>query len=147
MNVRFEDETGREWAIDRTGRVGPPVVTLCGSMRFWPLMVQVAAAETRAGRIVLAPFVIVAPAEQDDAVGRLVKAQLDELHRAKIAMSGRVLVVTDPTGYWGESTRNEIRYALSRGLPVHISTVDRVTGTITESDPVVSAWLPREVGS
>ena len=24
--------------VDRPGWVGPPVVTLCGSMRFWPLM-------------------------------------------------------------------------------------------------------------
>ena len=56
------------------------------------------------------------------------KVGLDALHRAKIAMSSSVTVVTDQTGYWGASTRSEIDYALSLGLPVHVCAVDRVTG-------------------
>ncbi|WP_219419612.1 hypothetical protein [Pseudonocardia nigra] len=128
MDIRPEnsddeiDDDGQDSAADRPGWVGPPVVTLCGSIRFWPLMVQVAAAETAAGAIVLAPFVIVPPDEQNtecgDAAGRALKVRLDALHRAKIAMSSSVLVVTDDSGYWGESTSAEIAYAQSLGIPV-----------------------------
>ncbi len=123
----------------------PRVVTLCGSMRFWPLMVAVAAAETLAGHVVLAPFVVVTPDEQDSAA----KTALDELHRRKIAMSSLVLVVTDQSGYYGASTRSEIGYALSLNLPVRVRTVDRVTGEQLTSEWVstpgragVPAWTP-----
>ncbi|WP_219420430.1 hypothetical protein [Pseudonocardia nigra] len=143
----IDDEDATEvlpWATDRPGWVGPPVVTLCGSMRFWPLMVQVAAAETAAGAIVLAPFVIVPPDEQNtecgDAAGRALKVRLDALHRAKIAMSSSVLVVTDRTGYWGESTRGEIGYALGLGVPVRVREVDRVTGVQTTHGPLSGSW-------
>ena len=120
------------WIPTRPDWAGPPVVTLCGSMRFWPLMVQVAATQTAAGVVVLAPFVTVAPEDQNSDrgadAGRTLKVRLDALHRAKIAMSSSVTVVTDQTGYWGASTRSEIDYALSLGLPVHSCAVDRVTG-------------------
>lgn len=95
---------------------GPVVVTLCGSMRFYPHMLDVAAAETLAGRIVLAPFAVVAPADQ----GSDSKRALDELHREKIRMCSEVIVVTDETGYFGESTRGEIEYALSIGKSVTV---------------------------
>ena len=129
------------WLPTRPGWVGPPVVTLCGSMRFWPLMVQVAATQTAAGVVVLAPFVTVAADELaggEHAVREL-KVGLDALHRAKIAMSSSVTVVTDQTGYWGASTRSEIDYALSLGLPVHACWVDRVTGAQT-TGPLTGSW-------
>jgi hypothetical protein len=94
----------------------PELVTLCGSMRFLPLMLQVAASETARGVIVLAPFAVIPPGEQDSEL----KAMLDELHRRKIDLSDRVIVVTDESGYWGQSTRNEIAYAHRRGIPVEI---------------------------
>lgn len=126
------------------------VVTLCGSMRFWPLMVQVAAAETLAGHVVLAPFVVVAPDAQDTAA----KTGLDDLHRRKIAMSSLVLVVTDRSGYYGASTRSEIGYALNLNLPVRVRTVDRVTGEQLTSEWVstpgptgVPAWTPAPGGA
>ncbi len=92
----------------------PPVVTVCGSMRFAELMGQVAARETADGAIVLTPFVVVAVHEQDGPL----KAMLDELHRRKIDLSDRVVVVSDATGYIGESTRAEIAYAGRVGVPV-----------------------------
>lgn len=92
------------------------VVTLCGSMRFLALMLDVAAEETTAGRIVLAPFAVVAAEDQ----GSELKARLDALHRHKIDMAARVLVVTDATGYYGTSTRGEIAYATGRDIPVEL---------------------------
>lgn len=98
----------------------PEVLTICGSMRFYALMLRVASHETAAGRIVLAPFVTVEPDDQDSAG----KKALDNLHRAKIRMSQRVIVVSDETGYYGESTRGEIEYATSLGLTVSFQTVE-----------------------
>jgi multidrug resistance efflux pump len=82
------------------------VVCLCGSMRFFDDMLAVASEETAAGRIVLAPFTVVAPDDQGSAL----KSALDSLHRAKIDLADEIIVVTRD-GYIGESTRGEIAYA------------------------------------
>lgn len=99
----------------------PAVVCLCGSMRFFPLILQVAADETRNGAVVLAPFAVIPPGEQQDGEGT--KARLDELHLYKIFLSDVVVVVTDESGYWGPSVRREIAYAHRRGIPVEIRKV------------------------
>lgn len=90
------------------------IITLCGSMRFFENMLKVAAIQTSAGHIVLAPFESVAVEDQS---GEL-KAMLDALHLDKIAMSDLVIVVSDDTGYYGDSTRREIAYARRRGVEV-----------------------------
>lgn len=46
------------------------------------------------------------------------KRRLDALHLAKIAMSDLVFVV-NIGGYVGESTRREVAFAESRGIPIH----------------------------
>ena len=89
------------------------VVCICGSMRFFDQMLEVAADETARGRIVLAPFSVVAPEHQ----GSEFKAMLDRLHREKIDMSEEVIVVTNQHGYIGTSTRAEMVYAAQRGKP------------------------------
>ena len=87
------------------------IVTLCGSMRFFPQMLQVAADETAKGNIVLAPFSVVAPEDQ----GSELKAMLDRLHFEKIDLAEQIIVVTNQNGYVGDSTRREMAYALSSG--------------------------------
>jgi hypothetical protein len=93
----------------------PKIVTLCGSTRFWAELAEANAAETLAGRMVLAPVDLkahthlVGPADAER-----VKEGLDALHRAKIRMADEVLVV-NKDGYVGESTRAEIAYALHLG--------------------------------
>lgn len=56
-------------AVGRSCRCSPrvvsPVMTVCELMRYWPQMLAVAQRETRSGRIVLAPFVVLAPDAQD----------------------------------------------------------------------------------
>ena len=89
----------------------PDVVTICGSMRFFPQMLEAAAELTAQGCIVLAPFSVVQPEDQ----GGDFKAMLDRLHFRKIDMSSRIVVVTDQNGYIGDSTRREMGYALSSG--------------------------------
>lgn len=84
-------------------------VTVCGSMRFFPQMLEVAADLTDQGHIVLMPFRVVAPGEQASSA----KEQLDRLHRRKIDLCDSIVVVSDETGYIGDSTRGEIEYARS----------------------------------
>jgi hypothetical protein len=83
-------------------------------MRFFPLMIDVAAELTSKGAIVLMPYKVVPPDEQSGPA----KAALDQLHRDKIDQSVSVVVVTDSTGYFGDSTRGEISHAIRTGKPV-----------------------------
>ena len=84
------------------------VTTICGSMRFFGEMLEVAEEWTLRGEIVLMPFVTVDSDECND-----VKKMLDNLHLNKIAMSDNVLVVTNSKLYTGESTKREIEFAIS----------------------------------
>lgn len=98
----------------------PRTVCLRGSTRHWDALAEANAAETLAGRMVLAPGVdlkahhahLVSPTDADR-----VKEDLDALHRAKIRAADEVLVV-NKDGYIGESTRAEIVYALHLGKPI-----------------------------
>ncbi|MER7841830.1 hypothetical protein ABTY98_39575 [Streptomyces sp. NPDC096040] len=98
----------------------PPIVVLCGSTRFWEQLAEAALYETAAGRIVLTlgcnlkqPHPLWATPEQADRVKRM----LDTLHLHKIDLADDVLVV-NPGGYIGASTRREIDYARSLGKPI-----------------------------
>jgi len=92
------------------------IVTICGSMRFFEQMLQVAADETAKGHIVLAPFSVVSPEDQ----GSEFKAMLDRLHFEKIDMCEQIIIVTNQDGYVGNSTRREMGYALSCGKAMDV---------------------------
>ncbi|MFE9850328.1 hypothetical protein ACFYPN_16160 [Streptomyces sp. NPDC005576] len=96
----------------------PHIVVICGSTRFMDDMQEANLRETAAGHVVLAPganmkapHALWATEEQAEPL----KARLDALHRAKIRLADEVLVVGD---YIGDSTRAEIQYATSLGLPI-----------------------------
>lgn len=89
----------------------PEVVCICGSARFMPQMRAANRELTFSGVIVLAP------SEADEAPTPEQKVVLDALHLRKIDLADRVLVV-NPGGYVGESTRREIAYAEAAGKPV-----------------------------
>jgi hypothetical protein len=70
--------------------------------------------------LTLAGTIVVAPAEFEHAGNQITdeqKAALGALHFAKIDLADRVMVV-NPGGYIGESTRREIHYAHQTGKPV-----------------------------
>jgi hypothetical protein len=92
----------------------PLVVCLCGSTRFRAEIEEANRDATMAGKIVLAPGVFV---HSGDPVMDVDKRRLDDLHLRKIDMADKVLVV-NPGGYIGESTRREIEYAKLTGKPV-----------------------------
>lgn len=92
-----------------TGR--PEVVCLCGSARFMSRMRELSRELGLAGAIVLSPV------DAETAPTADQKAALDALHRHKIDLADRVLVV-NPGGYVGESTHAEVAYAVASGTPV-----------------------------
>lgn len=99
----------------------PEVVCLCGSTRFFGTFDRKGLELTLAGVIVLT-IGTCAPdsrvfAEPTTAPGEDQKRRLDELHKRKIDLADRVLVL-NVGGYIGESTRSEIEYAQATGVPV-----------------------------
>jgi hypothetical protein len=91
---------------------GFPIITVCGSMRYYPLMIRTAEQYTANGYIVLMPFVTVGATEQSGDV----KEMLDKMHFAKIDMADSILVVGE---HRGESTLREIEYAKANGKKVY----------------------------
>lgn len=61
--------------------------------------------------------IVVAPSDADESPTPEQKAILDTLHLRKIDLADRVLIV-NPGGYVGESTRREVAYAQSTGKPI-----------------------------
>lgn len=99
----------------------PVIVAICGSTRFMTQMNEAELRETFAGRIVVKPGCDLKnphPLWADPTRAERLKADLDELHRAKIRLADEVLVVGD---YIGDSTRSEIRYARALGKPVRFT--------------------------
>ncbi|MDQ1083726.1 MULTISPECIES: hypothetical protein [Microbacterium] len=89
----------------------PEIVCVCGSTRF------VEEIRRTVFELSLGGAIVVAPAEADGTVTAEHKSLLDQLHRRKIDLSDRVVIV-DPGGYVGESVAREIAYARSVGKPV-----------------------------
>ena len=99
------------------------VITLCGSTRFRDEFLEAQKRLTLAGNIVISVglFGHAGDAEvwegMDEGTLTATKRMLDDMHLRKIDMADEVFVV-DPGGYIGQSTRAEIAYAQSRGLPI-----------------------------
>lgn len=103
-------------ALDRLGV--PEIVVLCGSTAFMGEFAEANLRATAAGWIVLSVGCdMKSPHElwSDPVEAEALKVRLDELHRAKIRLAHRVLVVGPRIG---ESTRREIAYARGLGKPV-----------------------------
>lgn len=96
----------------------PEIVVLCGSTAFMAEFAEANLRETAAGRIVLSVgcnMKLPHPLWADPADAEALKVRLDGLHRAKIRLADRVLVVGRRAG---KSTRDEIAYAWELGKPV-----------------------------
>ena len=94
----------------------PTVVCLCGSTRFRDAFTEANRKETLDGKIVLAPGLFgrsgdLEPSQYAD--GTPLKIRLDELHKRKIDLSDEILVI-NVDGYIGQSTTEEIEYALRK---------------------------------
>ncbi|MFD6967438.1 hypothetical protein [Streptomyces sp. NPDC059949] len=89
----------------------PEIVCICGSVRFVKEM------RTANRDLTFAGAIVVAPGEADEVITDEQKTALDVLHLRKIDLADRVLVV-NPGGYIGESTKREIAYAQATSKPV-----------------------------
>lgn len=89
----------------------PEIVCLCGSMRF--------ADEIRAANrdLTMAGVIVLAPGEAGEEITAEQEIALGALHLRRIDLADRVLVI-NPGGYVGESTRREIAYAQTAGIPI-----------------------------
>jgi hypothetical protein len=67
--------------------------------------------------LTLSGVIVVAPSEADESPTPEQKDVLDALHMRKIDLADRVLIV-NPGGYIGESTRREIAYAQASRKPI-----------------------------
>lgn len=97
----------------------PEIVCLCGPMRFHDAYRQAEYDLELQGKIVLAPSFKPGAGEHDGTTGCTPeqKVQLDALHKKKIEMADRVLIL-NVGGYVGESTRSEIEHAKAHGKTV-----------------------------
>lgn len=99
---------------------GYEVVTLCGSTRFKDEYMEVQKQLTLEGVIVISVGLFGHSGDKE-ALDEGVKVMLDDMHRRKIDMADRILVI-DVDGYVGNSTKLEIEYAKEKGKPVHYLT-------------------------
>lgn len=101
------------WAAPR-----PEIVVLCGSTRFMEAFQEANLLLTLQGIIVLSIGCNTkSDAELEPTLPKFDKVALDELHKRKIDLADRVLVL-NVDGYIGESTRSEIEYAVAHDKPI-----------------------------
>ena len=105
----------------------PSIVTLCGSIRFGEAFRRAEIELTLTGHIVLLNVM-----RSGSFTVATIAAGLDALCQRKIDLSDWVLVL-DVGGYVGESTRREITYAQSIGIPVRY---------LTDWAPTIAAEAP-----
>ena len=100
----------------RSATPRPGIVVLCGSTRFPEAWAKARYDLTLAGEIVLT---IGCDTKSDEGLGitNEEKIALDELHKRKIDLADRVLVL-NVSGYVGDSTRSEIDYATANNKPI-----------------------------
>ena len=90
------------------------IICVCGSVRFKDEMLKFRDEQNAKGHWVLLPENMELDVQKIDT---RVKKVMDSLHRAKIDHADSVLI-WNKDGYIGESTRNELNYALSLPKPV-----------------------------
>ena len=102
---------------------GYKVVTLCGSTRFKDAFMEAQKRLTLDGCIVISVGLFGHSGDDevwdgmDEGALSATKKMLDDMHKRKIDMADEIFVI-DVDGYIGESTRNEIDYAIGSGKPV-----------------------------
>lgn len=109
----------------------PKIVVLCGSSRFCDIMAVCAWFLERDEGVMTMGLHLLPGWYCDEHIdGHLAEHEgvadhMDELHLRKIDLADEVFVV-DAAGYIGESTRNEIRYATERGIPIRLYSSDPI---------------------
>lgn len=95
---------------------GFKVITLCGSTRFKEQFLEAQKKLTLNGNIVISVGLF-GHSGDNEALNDETKAMLDRQHLAKIDLADEIFVI-NVDNYIGDSTRNEIEYAKSKGKRV-----------------------------
>lgn len=93
-----------------------PIITLCGSSRFKNEFREIEKELTLKGNIVLS-LNIFSHSDNNTNLDKSTIKMLHELHLKKIRLANKIVVI-NKDGYIGESTKKEISYAESIGIPV-----------------------------
>ena len=91
------------------------IITLCGSIKYKDKNKKKKKKITLDGNIVLTPNFFNNIKKED--IDEKNKKMLDEMHKQKIDMSDEIYVI-NVGGYIGESTKNEIEYAKTKGKKI-----------------------------
>lgn len=121
----------------------PTVVTLCGSTRFKDAFVEANKRLTLAGHIVISVGLFAHAdlgGHGEVVLGDGEKAMLDELHKRKIDMADVVYIVSDESGYIGDSTRGEIAYSKAAGKRIEYCPSVRMNLNLKPGDPGYDAF-------
>ena len=92
------------------------VITLCGSTKFKEQYLEAQKRLTLEGNIVISVGLF-GHSGDDEVWSEGTKSMLDDMHKRKIDMADEIFVI-NVGGYLGESTRDEIEYAKSKGMVV-----------------------------
>lgn len=92
------------------------VITLCGSTRFKEQFIEIQKKLTLEGNIVISVGAF-GHCGDNEVWTDGKKAMLDRMHLAKIDLADEIFVI-NVDNYIGDSTRNEIEYAKSKGKRV-----------------------------
>ena len=93
------------------------VITLCGSTKFKDAYIKAQKDLTLQGNIVISVGLF-GHSGDDEVWSEGTKAMLDDMHKRKIDMADEIYVI-NVGGYIGESTKNEIEYAMKNGRKVN----------------------------
>lgn len=96
------------------------IITLCGSSKFKNEFLKVQKELSLKGYLVLSLGLF---GHSGDDEAWVKKYLLDRVHKQKIDMSSAIFII-DVDGYVGESTKNEIEYAINRGKTVYFYSHD-----------------------
>jgi hypothetical protein len=88
----------------------PEIITLCGSTKFKDDFIQVQKELSLNNKIVISVGLF-GHVDMPEIFNNGIKEMFDELHKRKIDISNSIYVI-NKNGYIGESTRNEILYAI-----------------------------------
>ena len=92
------------------------VITVCGSLKFYQQMIEVAEKYELEGTCMLVPIYNPSRPSKDDFSSEEA-LMLDKMHQEKIKLSDAILVV-NVDGYIGNSTKKEIEFAKSLGKEI-----------------------------
>jgi len=95
------------------------IVTLCGSARFEKEFKEANKILTLAGHVVFSLSCYPSDFGGKDWYTEEQKLMLDKVHKEKIRCSEAIYIVSDGTGYYGDSTKSEILFARKHGKLIY----------------------------